>query len=710
MNTKITLYEIEKNGKRIPVSEKELSRRAERNGVRKGDIIFAYSYVYVNGEKMTAQNVPLLVPVFERFKQEDYEELEGVDDFDTGKTAKLLAIIKEKNPSGQNIDAKKSSIPQNLKNSREDKTEAIKKFQSVGTAENSESVEKLLEKNSELNPKAQKAEKVFNTGKSSPKSTEDNIEDEFADGISDELFATTMKEVVTTEVKGPKKLSSSGEEVAANRTQKAAAEIEKFQEKQKKNNKKLIVLTTIYSILTVLIISIIVLACQTRLFEDISRKIKNRGKTPSDVSATFDPNSKADDIDKDNVKPEQETASKSSEKTDSNAIPIPSGKKNDQNEKKFSVKDPAKSTSSTEIKNTVVAQHDPNESPITSTDSSLNNAVKNTPSNVSSTSAPNKSSQNNTLKNSPKNIKDQSVKDQSGKDQSVKDQSVKDQSVKDQSVKDQSVKDQSKNNAATIKAPSPIKETSVPEAPISDKGSTREDLSETKKSSGKATSVKEDLSQYELSRVIAGWKGNLDILLKDPLAGKVSPEKGNLAWGSRVGKAEAGPKGTPKTALLLNGNSEKITFLFDAFPEGDFIINLDFLIESFPSRGVKAKVLSACGKTSSDDPVSLVLGADHQIFGVTEGYYKSGDILYEYIHKTDPFAYSLGIWYHLIVVRKSGLMYFYIDGKILSAPFKVSSEKTKTKKLSLGGSPSAEEFAACRIANFIFAIPKKSKP
>lgn len=690
MNTKNTLYEIEKNGKRIPISEKELVRRSEKTGVRKGDIIFAYSYVYVNGEKMTAQNVPVLIPVFERFKQEDYEELEGFDEPATGKTAKLVAFLKEKNSVTESADESKSL---------QKRIEKIKGENSYKT----ETVEKLLEKNSAVNAKKQKVEKVFNAGKPSKSEEEEKIEDEFSVGISEELFSETMKEVVTTEVKKPKKMTSSGEEEGAVRKKNAAVAIEEFQAKQKKDNKKLIVLTTIYSVLVVLIISIIVLACQTRLFEDISRKLHKREKTPDAVSMESDQKSEAVGSAENNAiaaqrkMPAANESSASVSATDpvsaattgsvsglGIASPSESSKKNvssganvpgkNRMGEKASVKNPSKAVTSSEGKNEVIDVRIPKESgavPVANISVAPNNdkaSLKVTKNGSSNTSA------------------SSSLKEKTSENLSL------------QAGSDLKEKQQTSENSA-------VKEGSFTKADRS----TKENLPTKEKLSAKAEVVpQKDLSEYALSKVTAGWKGNLEILLKDRLAGKVLPEKGNLAWGSRVGKSEVGPKGDPQTALLLNGSSEKVTFILDAFPDDDFIINLDFMIENFPSKGHKAKILSACGKVS-DDPVSLVLESNRELIGASEGFYKSGDVRYEYIHKTDPFVYSLGIWYHLIVVRKGGQMYFYINGNIISAPFKVSSEKTKTKKISLGGSPISEEYAACRVANFIFAVPKTGK-
>ncbi len=670
MKKDIILYELEKNGNRIPISERELIRRSEKTGVRKGDLIFSFSYIYVNGKRMTAQNVPVLQPIFERFKQEDYEELEGVDDLEEGRSAKLLALIKEKNPEIVNSN----DSPENLlrKTLEKSKTEMPVR-----------SIDHLLAQNGNNVEKSQEAQKVFseNDKIEAEKAVIKNIENEFSDGISDELFSTTVTELVPKDTVPQKMSAVSGDEEVAVRTQKAAAAIESFKEYQKSKNKKLILSTTVYTLLAIFLISGVVLATQTRFFEDLFRKFRKKeeyvGSNPV-------------------LKVDNDLLSKN---VPSKSPAIFSAQNDAKNE------DPPKNDSpNNKVTDNAALEHkiDNHDSEKSKTDDSQLSNNSNNKIEVKSTPQEN-SVQNKTLNSDKKPDQNKALNQNTmlGLSQTSGSSKISGSS------KDSEKRQLLASNRKEISGQSEKAKNSRPEEnKAADKNETVNAIAEPDAVS--ISEKKEDLSQYALSKVIAGWKGNLEILAKDRFAGKVAPEAGKLVWGSRVGKPLEGPDGTPKTAILLNGTSEKVTFSLDAFPNGDFIINLDFFVAEAISKGGKAKILSACCR-NSDDPVSVVLEKDHKLYGMTEGFYKSGDLLYEYVHKTEPFIYSFDVWYHLIVVRKNGLMYFYINNKLISAPFKISSEKTKTRKIAIGGNPIADEYASCRIANFILAVPKPNK-
>jgi hypothetical protein len=175
------------------------------------------------------------------------------------------------------------------------------------------------------------------------------------------------------------------------------------------------------------------------------------------------------------------------------------------------------------------------------------------------------------------------------------------------------------------------------------------------------------------------------------LRGEVKPEYGVLL-NARGWKPATGPKGTPGSAIELDGSRGIVKYRLLGFPEENYSVSI-WAALTRPHGGGYGQVFSAWAK-GMDDPLRLVV-VDNTLYARIEA---------GRFYGTEGVPLEVGRWTHLAAVKRGDRLTLYVDGSSRATAEVPLLLATVSEEFALGGNPrySGPEFLACKLADLEF--------
>jgi DUF1680 family protein len=175
------------------------------------------------------------------------------------------------------------------------------------------------------------------------------------------------------------------------------------------------------------------------------------------------------------------------------------------------------------------------------------------------------------------------------------------------------------------------------------------------------------------------------------LQGVARPQVGQLAQESLVLPAE-GPNGTTGQAVRLDGQSQKLVYQIEEFPEEDYTMAVWVRIDESPSNRIGQIFSAWCA--AMDDPLRVCVDRGKLFARIEAG---QG-------YSTPGLGIEPGRWRHIAAVKAGDRLTLFIDGKPGPAAVVPMFSHSNSREVALGGNPrfSGNECLAASFADFRF--------
>ncbi len=177
-----------------------------------------------------------------------------------------------------------------------------------------------------------------------------------------------------------------------------------------------------------------------------------------------------------------------------------------------------------------------------------------------------------------------------------------------------------------------------------------------------------------------------------PLQGDVKPEYGVLMK-AKGWKPAAGPKGSRRGAIELDGKSGFVKFELISFPEENYTVSIWTSVAA--SHGDRFGQLFSAWAAGMDDPLRLVVTGG-KLFGRIEAGRNYG---------TEGVAIAVDKWYHVVGVKHGDKLTVHLDGRARTSANVPRAVRSNAMNFAIGGNPNfsgAPEFLAAKVADLRF--------